>query len=136
MVGQRSDKDSYRIYAFDRIKNVSILDTKSDFPEFFLTEDYFRNSFGIIVDEDYSAEIIWIKAFGIKANYLITLPLHHSQKEIETTTNYVIFEYKLCSTFDFKQELFSHLAEIKVLSPESFRESVKENIQQLLERYV
>lgn len=40
-------------------------------------------------------------------NYLRTLPIHHSQKEVKTTPNYADFEFYLRPTFDFRQELLS-----------------------------
>jgi predicted DNA-binding transcriptional regulator YafY len=61
----------------------------------------------------------------IKAwKYINTLPLHHSQEEIKITDEYSVFRYYIRPTYDFRQELLSHGAEIEVLSPQWFREEV------------
>ena len=68
-------------------------------------------------------------------NYLRTLPLHASQKELVSTEEYADFEYFLRPTFDFMQELLSQGDEIEVLEPKSFREEMKDILQRMLKRY-
>jgi predicted DNA-binding transcriptional regulator YafY len=50
--------------------------------------------------------------------------MHHSQEEIKITDEYSVFQYFIRPTYDFRQELLSHGAEIEVLSPQWFREEV------------
>ncbi|MDR3252014.1 MAG: WYL domain-containing protein [Tannerella sp.] len=76
-----------------------------------------------------------VKAFGKKCKYLQTLPLHHSQQEIETTKDYSVFQYYIAPTTDFRQELLSHGEEIEVLSPESFREEIRAIARRMNELY-
>ncbi|GHV50046.1 hypothetical protein FACS1894181_10090 [Bacteroidia bacterium] len=56
------------------------------------------------------------------------LPLHHSQKEVENTSDYTIFSYRIKPSFDFRQELLSHGAEVEILSPKWFRDEIAEII--------
>jgi len=51
------------------------------------------------------------------------------------TENDSIFSYYLAPTFDFKQEILSHGAEIEVVSPEWLREEIKENIREMHNLY-
>ncbi|WP_404812356.1 WYL domain-containing protein [Capnocytophaga canimorsus] len=57
------------------------------------------------------------------------------QKEIKTEDNYTFFEYFLRPTYDFRQEILSHGAEIEVISPNWFREEIKEIVNQMQEGY-
>ena len=46
-----------------------------------------------------------------------TLPLHHSQVEVERNEEFSIFEYRLCPSFDFQQKLLSMGDSVGVLAP-------------------
>jgi len=51
------------------------------------------------------------------ANYLRSLPLHHSQIEIEQENDHSIFEFFVAPTYDFIQELRSQGDELLVQKP-------------------
>ena len=74
---------------------------------------------------------IRLKAYREKPHYLRSLPLHHSQREIESNTDYTIFEYKIAPTYDFIQEILSHGNQLEVLSPDTFRQQIKAIIQEM-----
>lgn len=116
------------IYALDRIQQLSITQNKFDYPKDFNPEEYFYNCYGIINDENIEPCTVKIKTNFYQAKYLRGLPLHHSQKENETTDEIAIFEYYMKPTFDLKKELLSMGAEIEVLEPEWFKEEVREII--------
>lgn len=124
-------KKGLRIYALDRIKELSVTETMFNYPKEFDPQAYFDASFGIIVDEDYDIERVRIKVFNNQNKYLRALPLHHTQTEIEKTDTYSVFEYVLRPTFDFLQELLSHGGDIEVLSPAWFRDEVQAQVQQM-----
>jgi predicted DNA-binding transcriptional regulator YafY len=78
---------------------------------------------------------IQLKAYREKPNYLRSLPLHLSQQEVETGTDYAIFKYKIAPTFDFIQEVLLHGDQLEVLSPRSFREHVASIIKKMHDFY-
>jgi len=119
-----SAKEEIRIYSLDRVQSLQITENKFALPKDFDGEEYFINSFGI---SNYGkAEFVAIKVFnGDKKNrYLESLPLHHSQEVIEQTKDYTVFRYYIKPTYDFRQELLSHGAEVEVISPLWFREEI------------
>lgn len=119
-----SAKEEIRIYSLDRVQSLQITENKFALPKDFDGEEYFINSFGI---SNYGkAEFVAIKVFnGDKKNrYLESLPLHHSQEMIEQTKDYTVFRYYIKPTYDFRQELLSHGAEVEVISPLWFREEI------------
>ncbi|MFJ1378089.1 WYL domain-containing protein [Capnocytophaga canimorsus] len=61
--------------------------------------------------------------------------LHRSQKEIKTEDNYTFFEYFLRPTYDFRQEILSHGAEIEVISPNWFREEIQQIVAEMHKFY-
>lgn len=109
-------------------------------PEDFDLSTLYHNHYGIIMDlEDHPIDTIRIKAKNAKdyhqVDYLRTLPLHHSQKEVEKHKEYSIFEVKLSPSYDFIQEILSKADEVEVLSPEWFREEVASYARSLYNMY-
>ena len=126
MLAHMPGSDSLRVYSLDRVESLDLTENKFVLPKGFDPEAYFYNSFGIIVYDGSPAETIRLKVYDSKRKYFRTLPLHHSQREVEICEEYSIFEYFVSPTFDFQQEILSHGDEIEVLAPEHFRREVAE----------
>ena len=122
------------IYALDRIIKLEETEELFEFPSDFDTESFFKDCYGVLSNDNLPQRIV-IRAYTPLTNYLRTLPLHHSQKEINSTPEYSDFEFYLRPTFDFRQELLSQGYEMEVLEPAEFREEMKELIQKALNRY-
>jgi len=84
---------------------------------------------------DDKAQKIVIRAYYPFINYLRTLPIHHSQKELASTSEYADFEFYLRPTFDFRQELFSQSNEVEVLEPITLRQDMINALKKTLARY-
>jgi predicted DNA-binding transcriptional regulator YafY len=135
VIGKVKDKDGIRIYAMDRIKHIEQTDGKFKYPKQFNVHEYYRDSFGIIIDDTKKCELIRIKVMNHQADYFRSLPLHPTQKEVETTAEYSIFEYRLKPTYDFEQEILSHREDVEVLEPASLRKVIKESIMKMAKLY-
>lgn len=135
VLGKVKDRDGIMVYAMDRITHLNITDEKFKYPKHFNIHDYYRDSFGIIIDADLVCERILLKVMNNQTNYFRSLPLHASQKEIETNSEYSIFEYRLKPTYDFEQEILSHREDVEVLEPASLRETIKESIMKIARIY-
>ena len=118
-----------RIYSLDRIVSLQTTDHPFTLPDDFDPEAYFADSFGVTVDEDCSVERVRVRVQGIQRQYIRTLPLHASQKEVETTKDVSVFEFHLRPTLDFQQELLTHAVnaeeDIEVLEPQWLREHMQ-----------
>lgn len=131
-IGKSIGYDSLRTYSLDRIVNIETTKNKFSMPKEFDCEDFLKNSFGIITDDSCKPEEVLVKVFGNQVNYFRSLPLHHSQEEIEKTSDYSIFKYKISTTFDLKKELLSQGANIEVLKPLHLREEMRDIAKQML----
>ena len=85
--------------------------------------------------EENELAVVRIKVNSYHSKYIRALPLHSSQKEIEQTNDYSIFEYHLIPTIDFKQELLSMGSNVEVLTPQNLREEMREEILEMGELY-
>jgi predicted DNA-binding transcriptional regulator YafY len=126
--------DKLRIYALDRIKVLEPTERKFKLPKKFNAAKFFEDYFGIIIgDEDFGVEPVALKVDSWQSKYLRTLPLHHSQVEVERNDEFSIFEYRLCPSFDFRQKLLSMGDSVGVLAPMLLRTVIREKAQQTVE---
>lgn len=80
--GGNRPEDVYRLYALDRIAACETTGSTFSLKQDFDIEEYFRGCCGIIHSEEPPQRVV-IKAFGRAADYLRSLPLHESQREID-----------------------------------------------------
>ncbi len=143
LLAYRQDKRDERIYALDRIKDLSPTKTKFKLPKDFDADLYFADFYGVYTDPLDGPELVRVKVSAWQAQYLRSLPLHHSQKETELIPNsapdkkdgYSIFEYMIVPTEDFLQELRTHGRQLEVLSPEWVREEMKWEAEETVKAY-
>lgn len=129
------DNDRQRIFALDRIRNLKVSGTTFTYPKDFSAVEYFQNYFGIIAGVEQKVENIRIRAYAELPGYLRSLPIHHSQRELESTDGHADFSLRLVPTFDFIQELLLHRDQLEVLAPESLRNEMARIISKMSDKY-
>lgn len=127
VAGRSSDHpDEVRVYSLDRIQDMHLLESTYTIPRTFRAKKFFHNSYGVFVETEDSPEKVQVRVTPKAACYLRSLPLHHSQREIEHTDTYSVFSFLLHPTIDFIQELRTHGTELEVLQPEWLRENFRQ----------
>ena len=121
-------------YALDRMTKVELTDETFEMPADFSPQDYFSEYYGVLTDDTPMAHVV-IRAHNWTPNYLRTLPLHHSQREIASTEHYTDFSFDIRPTADFLGELLRHGDGIEVLEPQDLREKMRQMIAENLKRY-
>lgn len=135
VVGKYTEDMPHHIFALDRISNIEIQgETYTRDPDFDV-EEMFKECYGIILGDDVDVESVWIKVDAFQANYLRTLPLHHSQLELRRKDDYSVFSVRVRPTYDFRQRLLSLGSTVEVLKPESLRAEMKEEVAAMLSKY-
>ena len=135
LIGRSPYYDKIMIYALDRVKWLGLTEKSFKYPKNFYPEEFFDDCFGIIADQKVKVETVKLKVSAGQANYLRSLTLHQSQKEIERTDEYSIFTVRLRPTFDFQQEILSMGSDIEVLSPDWFRDDIAKDIKHTWNKY-
>jgi len=135
LLAKDNKRESPTIYALDRILALEETEESFVYPSDFDTETFFKDCYGVICGTEDNPQRIVVRAYLPLTNYLRTLPLHHSQKVLKSTPDYTDFEFYLCPTFDFRQELLSQGEEVEVLEPMGFREEMKGIAKKMMERY-
>ena len=128
--------DKILVYSLDRILRLEVdKDKKFKLPQTFDASVYFAECFGVIVGDDTNVENVKLKVSTDQANYLRSLPLHHSQQEIERTDTYSIFALKVRPTYDFQQEILWNGKEVEVLEPLWLRKEMAEKVKSMWNKY-
>ena len=80
---KEESEHSIQTFALDRMLSIQLSDETFELDPAIDVNNYFRDAYGIWVDpEHYPVQKVEISCSAKVANYLRTLPLHHSQKEI------------------------------------------------------
>ena len=126
VVGRFKESGAIRNIALDRILRMEITDEEFVLPEDFDASDYYAHTVGIFVNETLKPQRVVLRTFGVSTEYMRTVPLHHSQREIATNGNeYSDFEYHLNLTPELTGKILSKGDWVEVLEPKSLREEVK-----------
>ncbi len=135
LVGNSVNEGKIRIYSLDRFLEAKLTDEPFEYPKDFSPEVYFEGCFGIIREENCPLETVKLKVSPNQANYLRSLPLHQTQKELVQTADYSIFSVEVRPTFDFRQELLWNGDALEVLEPLWLRKEMAAKIKQMGNHY-
>ncbi len=134
VIGINLKKNSVRVYAFERISNLTIQRySGKQISHSIEPDDYFSYSYGIINDQE--PQLIQIRAFWPQNLYLKDVPLHSSQQILIETEDFTDFELFVRPTYDFIQALLSQREQVKVLEPPSFVKDMREVIAKMAANY-
>ncbi len=133
--GDRKE-DVVLVYALDRIINLEDADKDFVMASNFNVNDYFKGCCGIITSKQGPQRVV-VKAYHYAADYLRTLPLHESQRELKELEDgeACYFELNVCPTFDFYQSVLSQCDQIEVVEPKSVRNEIRNFVRNLSKMY-
>lgn len=126
--------DVYLVYALNRILDVQDTGQTFQMKKDFDVDRYFEGCCGVITSNEPVQRIVLL-AYGGFADYLRTLPLHESQREIEGDDESTLFEYHLKPTFDFYQLVLAQGDQVEVLEPGPVRNEMRNFVQNMLNYY-
>lgn len=125
-------KKEIRNFGLDRIQTLEITNIKFKQIDYNATT-YYKHAFGIETNEHATKIILNFNSF--QAQYIKSLPLHHSQNIIFETANSCKFEYFMHPTNDFIMEIMKYGENVIIEEPTSLRETVKNKIVTMLNLY-
>ena len=121
------------IYSLDRMFSATLTDNRFKRSADFSSEQYFAEYFGVMVDGTPMEHVV-VRAYGKMANLLRTLPLHVSQRELESADGHADFAMDIRPSIDFISELLSKIDGLDVLEPASLKERMRSILEEALRR--
>jgi predicted DNA-binding transcriptional regulator YafY len=119
----------------DRIKKISpcltkYIDNKNvDFKE------YFEEIVGVSFTPNEKPIKIKLRINKEVSPYILTKPIHGSQKKIESKINEIFIEIEVIPNVELIQLILSYGDGIEVVAPKSFRDQIKKNIDSMNKLY-
>lgn len=118
------ESGSMRVMAFDRIECIETDDTTFTMPCGMTADTCFGDLYGVILGDGSTACTIRLKVTHGQGAYLITRPLHPSQRIISTDGSDITLEVHLRPTYDFMHEVLSLGDCAEILAPEDLRDEI------------
>lgn len=135
MLGQTIDSGKRLIFALDRITKLELTEETFEYPTDFSPKDFFSEFYGICSDSYSKPTRVILKCYREYPKYVKSLPLHHSQEELEVAENYTTFGYYMAPAYDFIQEIMAHGDDIEVIAPLWLRDALKDKSKALFDLY-
>jgi predicted DNA-binding transcriptional regulator YafY len=126
------DGEDFRTFGLDRIVDVRIQNQKFNRDKTIDPQAYFNNIIGLVYDNHNKVQEIQIRVVKPQAEYLKTLPIHHSQQILKEDKDAIIFTYKLIPNFELTQKILTHAHFVEVLKPKHLRDEIKSIAQTMV----
>lgn len=133
VIGRNVRENRIKTYALDRITAAHVSPDTFELPEDVNADDYFRDSFGLVVTRAQPKNIT-LRVDHFQAKYLRALPLHASQEEF-VHDGFSLFKYRMRITDDLVEELMSKADRITVVSPPELRAMLVDRLRRALAPY-
>lgn len=131
----RYESGEFRVFSFDRIKELIISQKTFELDEDFDAEEYFSECYGVVRDEEKPVERIVLRAYDDEYLYLRDLPIHHSLVEIGSGEGYTDFECYVRPTLDFCGYILSRGNRLQVLKPQTLADKIHQMLAEALKNY-
>lgn len=135
LYAKKADDDRIKVYALDRMEEVKLLEKHWELPADFDPQEIVRHTWGVAIYDSIKPCEIRLRAYGWLIDYLRTLPLHRSQREVVTADTYSDFDYYTAPTQEFFNTILRYGAQIEILSPAEVRQELIEQIEAMQLRY-
>lgn len=121
--------------ALDRIINIEDCDIKYVPRKDFELSTHLNDVIGVTVNQNAPPERVLLLADRQTAPYISTKPLHHSQREVETNREGVLFSLNVQLNYELEKEILGFGDRVKVVAPERLRRRIKEILEHALDQY-
>lgn len=121
------------VYSLDRMLSATLTDLHFEPRAGYTPADHFAGYYGVMIDGTPMEHVV-VRAYGKMANLLRTLPLHESQRELESRDGHTDFSLDIRPTIDFISELLSKADGLDVLAPASLKERMRGILESALKR--
>ena len=135
VLGFLIESKGVRTIALDRIQSLETTKKKFTVPKDFSAKDYFMNSVGIWVNEEDKPQKVVIRSSPVMADYLRSLPLHWSQKEINATDKYVDFEYHVCINHELVLSMLRMGKSVVIKEPTILKKMILSETKSIINNY-
>ncbi len=134
VIGKDLKDDWVKSFGLDRMEKFVQTSTSFKLSEKDDPKYLFENVIGLFEKDGVPTKIqIWSEPYN--ANYMRTLPLHSSQKELGPKDGGYVFELTVVPNFEFYQEILRMSYNVKILSPEAVKKQMAKTLDDIRKYY-
>lgn len=136
LVGRMFNNQTIQVLALDRIVEIDF-DLKTEYKmDNFDGDTYFQHTIGVTVLTDLQLASIILKFDQSNAPYVLTKPLHHSQKLIEKFADgSITVELYVHLNYELERLILGFGETVEVLAPRNLRGKIKKKLRLALGQY-
>ncbi|MFT6983555.1 MAG: putative DNA-binding transcriptional regulator YafY [Crocinitomicaceae bacterium] len=136
LVGKKKKREPVMTLALDRIEAIDFDLDRPYIAEEFDGDEYYKNTIGVsVLNEDHLLDVV-LKFDRRNAPYILTKPLHHSQKVIEKLRDGgVIVQVRVHQNFEFDRLILGFGSSVEVLKPKVLRTRIKRTLKSAIKVY-
>lgn len=123
------------ILALDRIESFKELPSEKYQKPNFDVNTYFSDVIGVSKMPTQKAQTIVLKIVKEHAPYIITKPLHSSQKFLKEENDGCIFSIDVIWNFELEREVLGFGEQVKILAPKRLASRIKSRLDATLKKY-
>jgi predicted DNA-binding transcriptional regulator YafY len=132
ILGHCGLRQDIRVFALDRIRKLDLTDETFAAPEGLNIDEFLKSSFGVFHGPPASVKIRFGKDI---AGYITEKSWHPSQKVSTRADGSVIFEAEVAGTEEIKHWVLKWGAKAEVLAPESLRQEIRREAEEMIKTY-
>jgi len=134
LISYVDDKKSLSTYALDRMLSLNILEDYFVIEKNFDPEQFFKYSFGITQSNENFYKVVLKFPFHQKG-YLITQPLHASQKLIAEDKDSFTLELEVYLSYELIERVLSYGEDVVVIKPKELRATIQKRLLKAVRQY-
>lgn len=134
-VGRKLGEKQLLNLALDRIESINMLTGDFCSNVSFNPNAYYKNTVGVTVNEGSNVEKVNLRLNSNIAPYILTKPIHSSQKLVEENSEFMEIELEIIPNFELENIILSYGEKIKVLKPAKLREKIAKRINDMQRLY-
>jgi proteasome accessory factor B len=134
IVGVVSGINEMRTFGLDRISDLELRDDLFVPSPKINPQQNFDDAIGLVYSFG-SKEKVVLSFTPSQGHYVKSLPMHKSQKILVDNADECRIELFLLPNFELKQQIFLHMDQVKVISPQWLVDEVKNHLMTALKRY-
>jgi len=136
VLGRKSSKEPVVTLALDRIKELKPVTTVRYIDNAgFDADDYYKDIIGVTVNEGNRPQTVHLAIDRSNAPYVITKPLHHTQKVISKSSGGIEVTIEVVLNYELEREILGFGESITVLKPQRLRERIEKKLRLAVEKY-
>lgn len=135
LMGVNNKGNSLMILALDRIEKFELLNDEPYQAANFDVTTYFDDVIGVSKMPNQKPQLIVLHMVKQHAPYIITKPIHPSQKILKEDKDGIILSIEVIWNFELEREILGFGEQIKILSPKRLSGKITSRMKQTIERY-